>query len=236
MMNLFGFKSKKDEVLNHWVAFIDGFNYPPQQFYAAVEHELEARKVPNLTLSRIEFAEGGVLSEKRIYLRLIRERLAFDTCAAPFGRGYFFSCRSVYAPVVVELWHVLVVCLFFGGIGYLLNKLLDPTFAVIALVGLLLAIAQVFRNTIAMGLSDLDALLIKTPAIGPIYERFFRKDTYFRQDSRLVYLEVVPQLIKELAEQVVASKGVTLISQYENAPVLGELYKPVAPILKPVAA
>jgi hypothetical protein len=96
-------------------------------------------------------------------------------------------------------------------------------------VGFILAIAQVFRNTIALGLSDLDATLIKTPVIGPIYERWFRKETYYREDTRLVYLEVVSKLVKELAEELVASKGVKLEDQYENAPVLGELYKKVSP-------
>ena len=124
-MQLFGIKSKKDEVLNHWIAFLDGFNYSPQEFYAAVEKNLAARKVPSMDISRVEFSEGGALSDKRIYLRMIRERLAFDVCAAPFGTGYFFSCRSVYAPAVVTLWHVLGVLLFFGLLGYLLQHLLD---------------------------------------------------------------------------------------------------------------
>ena len=70
---------------------------------------------------------------------------------------------------------------------------------------------KAFRNTVALGLSDLDTTLLKTPAIGPIYERWFRKDTYYRQDTRLVYLETVPKLIKELAETVTAANGVTLV-------------------------
>ena len=90
-MNLSGFKTKKGEVLNHWFAPVDGFSYPPLEFYAAVEKELAARKIPSMDISRLEFAEGGVLSDKRIYLRMIRERLTFDVCAAPFGRYYFFS-------------------------------------------------------------------------------------------------------------------------------------------------
>ena len=101
--------------------------------------------------------------------------------------------------------------------------------AAVAVVALLFAIAQIFRNTLLLGLSDLDAALLKTPAIGPIYERVFRKDTYYRQDTRLVYLEIVPKLIQTLIDEITAGKGVKLIRQYERAPIFGELYKRVPP-------
>src|ERR1700679_3806527 len=87
---IFGFKNKTGDVLDHWVAFHPDFSYSPQNFYAAIEKELAARKIPGLEISQEEFAEGGLLSEKRIYLRLMRERLTLYTCAAPFGTGYFF--------------------------------------------------------------------------------------------------------------------------------------------------
>src|SRR6266576_1264072 len=108
-MTLFSFKSKKDEVLNHWIAFAELFSFPPQEFYQLIEKQLTERKIPGLEISRVEYGEGGLLSDQRMYLRMIRERLAFDTCAAPFGSGFFFSCRTVYSPVVVRLWHLLAV-------------------------------------------------------------------------------------------------------------------------------
>jgi len=228
-MSIFGFKSKKGEVLNHWISFIDGFSYPPQDFYAEIEKELVARSIPSMDISRVEFTEGGPLSDKRVYLRMIRERLIFDTCATPFGSGYIFSCRTVFIPPVIKLWHILVVLLFFKAVDSVLTQLLDPLFAWIAFGALALAIIQVFRNPIAMGLSDLDATLIKTPVAGPIYERLFRKDTYFRQDTRLFYLEAVPKLVRAMAEETTAAKGVKLMRQYQLAPVLGGLYQPVPP-------
>ena len=228
-MNIFGFKNKKGEELDHWIAPVEGFNFPPSEFYAAVEKELAALKVPSMEVSRVEFAEGGLLSDKRIYLRMVRERLAFDICAAPFGTNYFFSCRTIYIPAVIEIWHVVVLTVVFGGVYAILAKFLGAQFAALALAGLLLAIAQVFRNTIALGLSDLDTTLIKTPVIGPIYERVFRKETYYRKDTRLLYLATVPEVVKRLADEVTGAKGIKLGRQYERAPVLGELYKPVLP-------
>ncbi|TAL03097.1 MAG: hypothetical protein EPO07_06675 [Verrucomicrobia bacterium] len=222
--------------MNHWIAFADGFTFPSQDFYASLEKELATRKVPGLEISRVEYAEGGLFSDQRLYLRFIRERLAFDTCAAPFGTGYFFSCRTVYSPVELRLWHVLVALAFFGGVYLFLAWLLGITFAAIAVAGLLVALAQVFRNTIALKLSDLDAALIKMPVVGPIYEKYFRTETYYREDTRLVYLDLVPKLVQTVAEEITATKGVKLVRQYQRAPILGELYKPHPPVTKPAAA
>ncbi len=196
-MAIFGFKPKNDEVLEHWISFADGFSLAPQEFYQAVEKELAARKIPSMEMSRVEYAEGGLLSDKRIYLRMIRERLAFDMCAAPFGTSYFFSCRTVHSPPIVKLWHLFVVYVVLNLVAALLLRLLGPEFAAIAFVALLIAIFVTFRNAVVLGLTDLDNALMKIPAIGPIYERWFRKETYYRQDTRLVYLKIVPEIIRE---------------------------------------
>ena len=228
-MALFGFKSKKGDVLQHWIGMADGFNQAPQEFYTEVERQLTVRKVPGLEISRVEFSEGGILSEKRTYMRMIRERLVFDACAAPFGTGYFFSCRTVYIPPLIKLWHVLIIILVFTAIHQGLASFLGNQLASIAVAGLIIAIAAMFQNAIALGLADIDAALIKTPVIGPVYERFFRKKTYYREDSRFMYLEMVPKIIQELALEVTAAKGVKLVRQYEQAPVFGELYKRLPP-------
>jgi hypothetical protein len=228
-MGILGIKSKKDEVLDHWISFADGLTLPPQEFYAAVEKEMANRKIPTMEMARVQYAEGGLLSDKRLYVRMIRERLAFDMCAAPFGNTFFFSCRTVHSPPVLKLWHLAVVFVFFCVIYSLLVRLLGIMFANIAMVGLLIAIAEVFRNAIGMGLADLDNALMKIPVVGPIYENWFRKDTYYRQDARLVYLKIVPEIIKKVADDLTGTKGIKLVEQYERAPIFGELYKRVPP-------
>ena len=228
----FGFKNKTGEVLDHWVAFHDNFNYSPQEFYTAIGKELEARKIPGLEISQEEFTEGGMLSDKRIYLRLIRERLIVYTCAAPFGTGYFFSCRTVYVPALVRLWHIIATLALFFIVGGLLVKPLGITFAVIAMIALMFAVAGVLGNVSASTVSNLDSLLLKIPAIGTIYEDWFRTDTYYRQDTRLLYLQKIPAFIKQLAEEITAEKGARLEEQYEMRSVFDELYKRV-PARKP---
>lgn len=53
---VFGFENKKGEVLDYWIAFHDSLSFPPQEFYAAIEQELPARKIPGMEISREKFA------------------------------------------------------------------------------------------------------------------------------------------------------------------------------------
>ena len=226
---IFGFENKKGEILDHWIAFHDSLQYSPQEFYAAIEKELEARKVPGMEMAHEEFAEGGLLSDKRIYFKLFRERLAIYTCAAPFGRGYFFSCRVVHVPALVRLWHMLAALAFLAAVGKLLIEPLGFAFAMVAIVTLPFALAAVMRNAGSLAFADLDALLLKIPVVSTIYQDWFRSETYWRADARIIYLQRIPQVIREVAEEVTAAKGAKLVQQYRYAPILGELYKLMPP-------
>ena len=226
---MFNFFQKKADVLEHWISFAEDFQFASADFYAAVEKELDARRVPGLEKSRVEFAEGGLLSDKRVYLRMVRERLVFDVCAAPFGTRYFFSCRMAEIPAVIQLWQLAAVALGLGIFTALFLKIFGFFWGSVAMVMTVIGTMYLLRNAVALGLQDLDAALIKSPVLGPIYERFLRKETYYRIDTRLMYLDTVSNVVKRLAEEVTGAKGVKLVRQYEQAPILGELYRPVQP-------
>jgi hypothetical protein len=226
---IFGIRNKKGDILDHWIAFHDSLDYPPQEFYQAIEKELEARKVPGMEIMKEDFAEGGLLSDKRIYLKLFRERLAIYTCASPFGTGYFYSCRVVHVPALVRLWHILAALFFFGIVGGLLIKPLGFIFTVMATVALMFALAGVMRNVVTGVFADLDALLLKIPGLSTIYEAWFRAETYYRTDTRAVYVQRIPEIVRTVAEEITAAKGGKLVQQFRFAPIFGELYKPILP-------
>jgi hypothetical protein len=226
---VFGFENRRGEILDQWLYSVEGFSYPPQDFYAAVEREMEGRKIPGMAVRREEFAEGGLLSDQRTYLRLMRERFAIVVCAAPFGSIYFFSCRVVHVPALVRLWHVLAAIAFFGAVTRLMIEPLGLTFTAIALVGLMFAIASVLRNAGSSALSDLDALLLKIPVVATFYENWFRLDTHYRLDTRTLYVKLLPALVKESAAGICAEKGVKLVRQLESPSVPDELYRGTPP-------
>jgi hypothetical protein len=218
------FRSKKADVLSHWYTLVPGFNTSTQEFYGSVEEELKARQLPGLEMSRVDFSEGGILSDKRTYLRMSRERLVFDVCAAPFGTSYFFSCRFAELPLAVKLseliFLVLAGALLVGLSWYFLGFWTGS----VALIAILCTLAYVLRNAVAMGLGDLDAFLLKCP-LGSTYQLWFRKETYYRQDTRLMYHDSVNDIVKAKVETVTCAKGVKLLNFSECDPILGELYK-----------
>jgi len=216
---MFGKKTvKRDELIDYTYYFFDNFQTSVTEFYESVEKEINARKVPDLEMQRIAWSEGGLLSANRVYLRMTRESLIFDICAAPFGTSFFFSCRFAEIKRPINLVAVLLLvliplgayALFLQFFGFLLGTL----FAALAL----LVIIWTLRDPVAIGLANLDATLMKAPGIGPVYERFFRKETYYRQDTRVMYLQTVPAIVKHLVEELTAAKGVKLSQRIEGKP------------------
>ena len=223
---MFGFSKKSADVIDHWYALVPGFNSSTKEFYEGIEKELKTREVPGLEIFHVDFAEGGVLSQKREYLRMTRERLVFDICAAQFGTAYFFSCRFAQIPAAIKLWQLIVVLI--GGFMTvaLAFKFLGLILGVIVLLTAFVLLIYTLRNAVSMGLKDLDASLIKSPIVGPIYENWFRKETYYRHDTRLMYCETVNAIVKAKVEETTGAKGIKLIRYMENCPMLSELYKP----------
>jgi hypothetical protein len=229
---LFFPKAQPSNVLSHWYVVLDGFSHSSQEFYQAVERELDARKVPGLKRSRVDFREGGGLSDQRAYLRLARERYAFDVCAAPFGRTYFFSLRLVEVPRPV-LWPLLLVlALFLIGLYLLVTKPALLLWVLIALLFHRVWLPPLLKFLSgpppegappAAGPPDLDTLLLHLPVIGPWYEAR-RKDTYFRQDTRLCYQTIVSDIVKAEVDRVTAAKGIKLIRTHDYNPLL-DLYR-----------
>ena len=163
---------------------------------------------------------------------MIRERLVFDVCAAPFGTAYFFSCRFGEAPAVVQLWQLVVLVLasafcaivsftiFFRIFG-MLAAFIWP----VALIMLIVPAIYLMRNAVALRLDDVDELLLKVPVINTMYEAWFRKETYYREDTRLMYRDTVNAAVKAKLEELTGAKGVKLIRYNEWSPILGEMYK-----------
>lgn len=90
----FIFRSKPKKMADlgsHWNHFFAGLQFSTNEFYALVEENIKAQAMPDVKVSRVNFSEGSILSDKREYLRVERKDDMFDICAAPFGAGFFVS-------------------------------------------------------------------------------------------------------------------------------------------------
>ncbi len=189
----FGRKSKKganEEVIRHWYTPLDNFSYSTKTFYDCIEYELKSRKVPELKISRIELKEKGAMSDRRQYLRLKRERFVFDICAAPFGTSYFFSFRFVELPQQGIVAKMILNFLLSGATFAGTFLILGPLAAVPAGLVFLLLLAWAFGG---------------------------QKETYHREDTRLMYLSTVETVTQIVVDRVTAATGIRLIKRYERA-------------------
>ena len=216
---MFGiWKSKKTEVLKHWYVLHLDFDTITSEFYDAIEYDLRTRELTGLEISRIEYAEGGMLSAKREYLRMRRERLVFDVCAAPFGTSWFFSCRFAEIPVVIHLWEILVLLLTLAAVVFFYASLFGWMLGPILFAASLLSLLLMMRNTTTLGMEDLDAALLQIPVVGAFYERFLRKETYYREDTRLAYIDIVDKIVRGRIDEVSAAGKVKLVEYRDATP------------------
>lgn len=213
-------ETSRTEVIEHWYSLVPQQNFSTADFYYVVEKQIGVQKIPGLWFSRVELHEGEILSDKREYLRMKRERVTFDVCAAPIGVNYFFSYRF-YAPDpkfgVVDIV-ALIICLGFPW--WIFNAIKSPY------------VAFTLTSLCALGLVGLilkdgvdKVSIIEMPVIGALYARFFYRDTYYRQDMRIAYCSIVSAIVKAEVERLTAAKGVKLLREHTYSPLLGALYK-----------
>jgi hypothetical protein len=73
-------------------------------------------------------------------------------------------------------------------------------------------------------LKDLDTTLLRTPVVRKVYELFFRIETYYREDCRLMFVGTVRGITNTVVEEVTAAKGIKMLKRYERKPIAGDLY------------
>jgi len=85
------FWRKRVNVSTNWLhAFVE-YQFSTQDFYTQLGELIAKREMPNVSISRINYATSHLISERREYLRIARKDSIFDICVAPFGTGSFVS-------------------------------------------------------------------------------------------------------------------------------------------------
>jgi len=217
--------SQTAEVFTHWGTVLSSIQFSTQEFYARIEAEIKARQWPGVEFFRVKQSESGVLSHKREYLRVMRQRQVFDVCAASFGQDFFFTMREAeIKPQLTPVTLIILVLSLFLAFSFCLSTFgRIPGF--IGFGTLLLGGVFLLFNVLRMGLTRVDGVLMRIPVLGPVYEVWFRRSTtYFQHDARLVFLKLMDDLIKEHVDEETSGKGITLLSCFEHQPILQGFY------------
>ena len=207
---MFGlWKRSKPEVVEHWYSLLDDFSTSTTEFYGRIESELTKRQIPGLDIERVHFREGEMTTHKREYLRMVRERLVFDVCSAPFGTGWFFSCRIVTIPFKLRIWELLVLVALLGLLVFKYLSLFGTVGGIATFVLSIIGSLYFLNMKAKASNHDLDSALLKVPVIGALYELFLRQDSsYYREDTRIMYIALVDMVVRDAVRQVTEDQGV----------------------------
>jgi len=221
------------EVQSHWSTLLDGLQFSPQEFYVKLEKALQARQVPDLKVSRVEWKEGGALSARREYVRLQRERLVFDICGAPFGTGFFVSEWMGQRPLHV-LWALFAViagaaaaATAWGGffrftVALFMWRSFRIPFHTTVIFLEFIAVVGILAGSLWLIIQG-DNGLISMPVVGPLYERYVRKVTYYRVDLQCMYKAAVHAAVLEVIDDITKAKGIAPLSEFQRRPAMDVL-------------
>lgn len=212
----------KPQVEGHWHSLIEGFSTSSLDFYELVKAGIARREIPDLELSSVEWKEGGVGSGKRIYLRVSREHLNFDICAAPFGAGYFFSWWLARIPLVLlDLLFLLLVLggsiLVISSLAFTVSQGAQEVFAgcVGAFFGFIVFLSVLFGlgAFVRYGNHGIEPTVLSMPITGFVYGLVFRPVTYFNEDTAIMFRESVHSAVLEAIDHVTSSQGIRGLSE-----------------------
>jgi hypothetical protein len=217
---------KDATVISHWHYPIENFQTSTMEFYASVEQALQPRQIPDYSVSRIDWREGGMLTARREYLRIKRGKLAFDLCAAPFGTGFFFSWwLAEVPPTHALLWAILILVAGLVIFGMCVAKLgiLGIFVGPVVIVGVIGLLGYLVRDG-QFG-TEAEDMVLAIPFFGGLYERFFKPSTYYKVDTTLMFQSVVNSVVQDVVEQIMSSKGLRPLTELERKPIMREFYQ-----------
>jgi hypothetical protein len=219
---------KLPNVEGHWHTHIEGFSTSTLDFYSFVKEGIAKRKVPDLQITQVEWQESGLGSAKRVYLRVSRENLNFDICAAPFGNGYFFSWWLARIPrVLLDLGFLLAALVAFGILVALCLK--DDQDWSGGCLGFFLAPLLFFALLFGLGASvryadqGLEPTVLSMPITGFLYQLVFRPVTYFNEDTAIIFRDTVHAAVLEALESFTAKQGLRALAPEERKPMVRNL-------------
>lgn len=233
-------KPRTPNVLAHWAHLEENFTTSAQSVYEAIEDAIKAREAPDVQFSRVLFKEGGIASADREYLRVQRGKLAFDICAAPYGRGFFFSSwLSQPGPRHAVLW--LAAFLFAvlvwinmlisaaakaaqyklllgetGGSGIVFTFLLFGAPALLFLWGWAISLGNMLPD---------EDFVLGLPILGALYVLCFNPNTYYRLDTALMFQKTVHNAMMEVLDGLLTEQGLRALSPEQRQATIREFAK-----------
>ena len=202
-----------------------GVQFSAQTIYQGIIDEVARLAIPGVRYGREILHESGPFSAYRAYLRIHREFSEYFVCAAPVGAGYFVSVRKIDRFPHVKWFHYLPVAMLVGLFflwGVYLDGLLGGLVFAAVLVSFLWSIcryaAQAAKNWLSEHLPEI-------PIVAPLYLRWFRPDSYYRQDVHAAFLSLVDSAIRQVLEGLEPAPALRPAPQTLGGPIRSDLHR-----------
>lgn len=206
-----------EDASSNWAHLYEGLQASTINFYAMVEGSVKSRSISDVIIERVEYSEGGALSDKRQYLRVRRRRDVFDICGAPFGNGFFFSWWKAELKPSLPSWvSVFIVLLYLGLAGWIASEV----GYIVGPLALLLFVPLALFLMSRLGSAKADDFIMPLPLIGLLYRKLFNPMTYYRADTSKMFQSAVQQAVHEVIAQMTAAKGLRALTETELKPVM----------------
>lgn len=218
-------KTQPGIVISHWYKLIENLQVSTTEFYASVEAAIQRREIPDASISRVEWKEGGILSARRVYLRVTRGEHVFDICGAPFGIGFFFSSWLTTQPPSLGLLYAFLLLVATFTLLLIFFKLFG------FLIGLFLAIVTfpltlwLLGHAVRQGKLGSEDAVLAIPVVSGLYERMFKPSTYYKIDTALMFQSAVHTVVLEVVDELTKAKGLRALSESERKPILREFFQ-----------
>ena len=222
------------EEASYWSQLVEDFQTSSKEFYEQVEVCLKARRIPFHQTRRTIWSEGGLLEGEREYLQVEGQHHLIDICAAPYGTGYFFSTRLrprkashlwlwwlIFAIGTLALWGLLGRLLAVASPDVsatpfqLMLQVLMRGPVVLIPASLLLILCIVALGAKA-GKFEAEAAVLETPGVSWVYRVVFAPQTYYRQDTAVMFVTAVEGAVRSCIAQTTSRKGLRSLEPPRN--------------------
>ena len=198
--------SRRMRVISNWSTLVEDFNASAKRFYDEVEQAAARRQIPQLNASRVTWAESGVLSAEREYLRLERGTYRFDICAAPFGTGYFFSwwfTVRLPSPIFAMIFMAIAIVGSWFALGLIKT-------------GCLIPLGWLFIGLLVRLRAPVADYFLAVPILGWVWEKIFRPTTFYEIDTQTMYRTAVDSAVQEVIKQTTNIQGIRQMGGSEH--------------------
>ncbi len=195
-----------------------GLSFSPKVLYQAMIDGVEALGLPGIACGPVIYHESGPFSPYRSYLSIKREWSEFLVCAAPVGHSFLISVRKIDHFPHIKWFHYIP--LFLGlilafGSGFILDGLVGG-FLVVALITSF--VWSLFRYSARAAESWFGQHLPYMPVVAPIYVRWFRPNTFYRQDLHSAFVTLVDEVVRKVVGELEGTQGLRIDTEGQRPP------------------